>query len=107
MKKKNYINLKHRKSSKKKKDIKVFFLIIIFLISVMMFLVCYVIKEKKILLKEKLKLEKEREIFEKNIMNKEYYFYRYLCPKEVIGKKKFFMKNMEMEDMFFLMIYQT
>ena len=52
-------------------------------------------REKKLLINDtiklntdKINLEKDREIFEKYKFEKEYKFYRQLCPKEVIGKKK-------------------
>ena len=39
-------------------------------------------------IEEKIKLVKNREIFDKYKFEKEYKLYRLICPKEVIGKKK-------------------
>ena len=95
MEKKKYIILKDSKKLAKKdyNNKKFIIYILIILLIFILFLICNIIIEKKLFLKEKLRLEKDREIFEKNIMNKEYYFYRYLCPKEVIGKKKVLYGN--------------
>lgn len=65
-------------------------ILVIIFITILFFNNLKLVKEIKILKKEKYLLNKEIDSFEKNSEKniKEYKLYRLLCPKEVIGKKK-------------------
>ena len=99
-KKNNFINLDTKAKQKLNHRINIIILLIIFII-VLFFndLILYTKtkvfnQETKLInitnkfIQDKIKLDKDREIFEKYKFEKEYKLYRLLCPKEVIGKKK-------------------
>ena len=106
MRKSKYIILKSHKKLKtkkcqknnSKKTINKLYFLIIFEIFVLIFLFSFIVKLKKknkkefkgkeLLTNETIVIEKGREFYGNNTLNKEKFFYRYLCPKEVIGKTK-------------------
>ena len=104
MRKSKYTKLNIKKSKKKIKQSKkewstkkktiLYILLIIFI----KFLILYIVylkfeniklsKENRLFMNDKIKLKKDIENIKNNTLNIGNYFYRLLCPKEVIGKKK-------------------